>query len=177
MKAQSKEVSGQFPAVVLAKANPHSGLELRLEITELLGSRVALIEIRGDEFKVQSSGGESKKRNVNSWGGIPLEWASQMFLDRVPCPNVQEFSSLTWVWKGDDEVHGKSKDGETIWIYQFREWNQKPWITQVSWQKSPNVSLKVRREDPDLNEGWAKRWEALSESGQVKVRWKDRTSN
>lgn len=174
MKAKSKEASGQFPATVQAKANPSEPLELRLEVTQLLGARAALIEIRGNDFKVETPKQGSVNKKASSWGGIPLDWASQLFLDRFPCPADEELSQLRWHWLSDSELEGRAASGEVIWKYKFRRWNLKPWVEAVFWQKSPEKSLEITRDDPDPSEGWARRWEASSPSGQVKVRWKDR---
>jgi hypothetical protein len=174
MKAKSKEASGQFPATVQVKAIPARPLELRLEVTQLLGARAALIEIRGNEFKVETPKQGSVKRKASSWGGIPLDWASQLFLDRFPCPGEQDFGTLRWHWLSESELEGRPASGDVIWKFKFRKWNLKPWVESVFWQEAPGKILEVTRDDPDPNEGWARRWEASSASGQVKVRWKDR---
>ena len=86
MKAKSREASGQFPARVQAR----SGDELRLEVTQLLGARAALIEIRGNDFRIETPKDGVVNRKAASWGGIPLEWASRIFMDRLPCPVAPE---------------------------------------------------------------------------------------
>lgn len=174
MKAKSKEASGQFPATVQARAMPSSPLELRLEVTQLLGARAALIEIRGNEFKVETPKNGTVNRKASSWGGIPLDWASQLFLDRFPCPEAADVERLRWRWLSEDELEGRTEGGDSLWRFKFRRWNLKPWVESVFWQKSAGKTLEVRRDDPEPSEGWARRWEASSASGQVKVRWKDR---
>jgi len=174
MKAKSKEASGQFPATVQARARPDEPLELRIEVNQLLGARAALIEIRGSDFKVETSKQGSVNRKATSWGGIPLEWASQLFLDRFPCPNEQDLSRIRWRWLSESELEGRPEVGEIVWRFKFRRWNLKPWVESVFWQKAAGKTLEVTRDDPDPSEGWARRWEASSSSGQVKVRWKER---
>ena len=107
MKAKSKEASGQFPATVQARAAPSSPLELRLEIRQLLGARAALIEIRGHDFKVETPKDGTVSRKAVSWGGIPLEWASQLFLDRFPCPSSEELGAFRWRWLESSELEGR----------------------------------------------------------------------
>jgi hypothetical protein len=176
MKAKSKEASGQFPASVLVKSSPSSPLELRLEIKSLLGARAALIEVRGSDFKIETPENGTVTRKASSWGGIPLEWASQLFLDRFPCPSSNELKSLKWKWLGSEEIEGKPLVGDVIWRFKLTRWNFKPWVESVFWQKAAGKTLEVKRYDPDPQEGWAQRWEAISPSGQVKIRWKGRKS-
>ena len=174
MKAKSREASGQFPAIVQAKAAPPAPFELRLEVTQLLGARAALIEIRGKDFKVETPRDGTVNRKASSWGGIPLDWAAQLFLDRFPCPAPDQINELRWSWLADNELLGRSPQGEESWKFRFRRWNLKPWVESVLWERSPGRTLEVKREDPDPSEGWAHRWEAASPSGAVKVRWKER---
>ena len=174
IKAKSREASGQFPAEVRAIAAPSKPLELQLEIKQLLGARAALIEIRGHDFKVETPKDGAVTRKASSWGGIPLEWASQLFLDRFPCPSVSEMGTLRWRWLDSGELEGRSSSGQTVWRFKFRSWNESPWVESVFWQKSEGKTLDVKRGDPDPQEGWAQRWEASSPSGHVKVRWKNR---
>jgi len=170
MKAKSKEASGQFPARVLAR----SGNELRLEITQLLGARAALIEIRGNDFRVETPQDGAVSRKATSWGGIPLEWASRVFMDRLPCPAPSEIAALRWRWVNDREIEGRPQTGDQKWVFRLGSWNQKPWVKAVLWQKSSGNALELKREDPDTQEGWATRWEVVSSVGEVKVRWKER---
>lgn len=175
MKARSKEASGQFPATVQARKTPGSPAELRLEVTQLLGARAALIEIRGKDFSVETPGRKAVNRKAVSWGGIPLAWASRLFLDQFPCPEESQVSELRWSWLGESALEGRAVDssGDT-WRFDFRSWNGKPWVESVSWKGAKGESLTVSRDDPDPTDGWARRWEARSTKGEVKVRWKTR---
>ncbi|MEN9724072.1 MAG: hypothetical protein RJB38_2058 [Pseudomonadota bacterium] len=174
MKAKSKEASGQFPARVRAKSVPGKPQELWMEITQLLGARAALIEIRGHEFKVETAKERASRKNAVSWGGIPLDLAAQLFIDQIPCPNEAELMRLTWAWTPDDQLEGRDEGGEAIWRFGLRKWNLQPWVEKVFWRIAADKTLELNRDDPDPAEGWARRWEIQSPVGQVKVRWKDR---
>src|SRR5262245_34979062 len=87
MSLKSKDTKGQFPASVSAKA-PDS---VSLEVTNLLGGREALILVNRGSYSIEipnKDGGEARKtEGYASWGGIPLRWASELFLGRIPCPS------------------------------------------------------------------------------------------
>src|SRR6185295_6528848 len=86
MNAQSKDAKGQFPANVVAKA-PDS---LTLEVVNLVGGTHAPITVAGKKYTIEvpdKNGKNQKREGQNSWGGIPLKWASDLFLGRIPCPS------------------------------------------------------------------------------------------
>lgn len=167
MKAKSKEASGQFPANV--QVSDTAGL--RMEVTQLMGARAALIEIRGTDFKVETPQQGSVSKKAKSWGGIPLEWATSLFMDRVPCP---EGSGWSWTFNPEQELVGTRGSGPEQWKYKVVERMGRPFVEGVRLEKSEQQSFELRREDPDPNDGWARRWEIKSAVGEVKVRWRDR---
>src|SRR6185312_11794511 len=83
MSVKSRDASGQFPASV--QAGPE---HLYLEITNPLGGTEATIQIDGNRYTIdttkQKHGGV--RGGEGSWGGIPLRWATELFLGRIPCP-------------------------------------------------------------------------------------------
>src|SRR4051794_28238687 len=84
LKTSSKEISGQFSAnVTVAKAD-----QLKLEVTNFLGGTEALISVSDEHYVVTGIRGNRDEKNegYGTWGGIPLKWATELFLGRVPCP-------------------------------------------------------------------------------------------
>lgn len=167
MKAKSKEASGQFPANV--QVSESAGL--RMEVTQLMGARAALIEIRGSDFKVETPKQGSVSKKAKSWGGIPLEWATALFLDRVPCPEGGEWN---WAFNSEQELVGKRASGPEEWKYKIVERMGRPFVEAVRLEQSEQQAFELKREDPDPSDGWARRWEIKSAVGEVKVRWRDR---
>lgn len=171
MKAKSKEASGQFPAIVQASAEKG----LRLEVTQLMGARAALIEIRGQDFKVETPQQGSVSKKAKSWGGIPLEWASSLFLNGLPCPDVGSGSG-SWSWSFDNEgrLKGNHSQGGEVWLFSLAQRQGRTFVERVSRERGGKLDFELTREDPDPADGWARRWEIKSGVGEVKVRWRDR---
>jgi hypothetical protein len=179
MKAQSKDASGQFPASILAKAPDH----LKLEATNLLGQTQAVISIEGKNYSVDvmtSKGMKKQGQGHNSWGGIPLQWATDLFLGKIPCPDLSSPQNLklSVSSSGDFTVQtpgGANIDPETF-IYHFRTWDGHPWPESLHWERKGVFSNQVdfKFNDPDLKNNSPKKWEAKSPHGEVKVRWRDR---
>jgi hypothetical protein len=169
MKAKSKEASGQFPAVVKASQE----LGLTLEVTQLMGARAALIEIRGNEFKVETPSQGSVSKKARAWGGIPLEWAGALFMNRLPCPDLGA-SSFSWSLSEKGELRARSRDGTETWTFSVVQRQGSAFVEKVVRERQGKVDLELNREDPDPQDGWARRWEIKSGVGEVKVRWRDR---
>jgi hypothetical protein len=168
MKAKSKEASGQFPAIV--QASPEKGV--RIEVTQLMGARAALIEIRGNDFKVETPQ-ERVSKKTGSWGGIPLEWASVLFMNRIPCPDL---ARVSWSWSEAGELIGRSRDGAETWKMTIVQRMGRSFVAKVILEKAGQPPFELVREDPDPQDGWARRWEVRSGAGEIKVRWRDRKS-
>src|SRR5689334_17219323 len=81
LKTDSKEVTGQFAANVIASV-PN---QLKIEVTNILGGTEALISVHDNHYEVTSTSGKKEKKDegFGSWGGIPLVWASNLFLGKV----------------------------------------------------------------------------------------------
>lgn len=177
LKASSPEASGQFPANVKATA-PSS---LVLEVTNLVGGTEAIIKVDGLKYSIQST-----KKNVReqkgygTWGGIPLVWATELFLGRIPCPRAAD-RALAAAPNGALEVRTKrdlSHPAERF-VYTFRSWGSKPWPETLHWERlsskgSVDVSVDFKFDDPEDGTSSPRKWEAKSSLGEVKVRWKDR---
>ncbi len=174
LKLQSNEAKGQFPAVVSAKPQ-----NLKLEVTNLVGGREALIEIAGSRYTIEHQG--NRTTGKNSWGGIPLQWAIPLFMGKIPCVTVTSTSGAKVVWNDNDElvmqrtIPNMANDLETM-VYRFQDWAGKPWVNYLRWEiKSTKKLQKVEFEflEPDDKVGWPKRITAKSDRGEVQIRWKD----
>lgn len=182
MKVKSPESSGQFPADVAADATG----KLRMEITNLIGGTEAIISVDQGHYKIEIPGKpEQTEKGSGVWGGIPLRWAPDLFLGRIPCPkgpnapqNSPKIATQSLVKPGtvklvtEGGIHG---DPET-YLYQ---WNLKapaPFPESLIWERSGQFGQKVefKFEEFDPESQGPKKWEAKSNQGEVKVRWKSR---
>lgn len=177
MKAVSREASGQFPATVLATAPDR----LQMEVTNLLGGTEALISVQGKDYSVRVPNQKGRDRKgVHSWGGIPLRWATDLFLGRVPCPSGTDSGTRKLVVSESGELSVEvpaSLEGDAqFFTYRFRSWAGQPWAEALSWERKGAFPVRVdfKFEDPEDKTGSPKKWEAKSSTGEVKVRWKDR---
>lgn len=180
MRASSPETSGQFPATVEATA-PST---VRMEITNLIGGTEAIISVQQRNYRIEIPGKpERTERGSQSWGGIPLQWASDLFLGKVPCPAPARAMDLRLSRPQDGELHVEvppSLDGDTqVFIYRFRLVQGRPWPESLHWErKAASLALQsqvdFRFDDPDPQTRSPLKWEAKSARGEVKVRWKDR---
>jgi hypothetical protein len=175
MKANSKDGSGQFPASIKAQAPD----QLRLEATNLLGSTQAVITVQGRNYQIEvpsPQGMKKREQGKDSWGGIPLRWAPDLFLGRIPCAEADaEIKALD---NGDLQVlvkGGSFKDPETF-TYHFREWEGHPWPESLRWERKGTFATSVdfKFDHPDEKTSSPLKWEAKSPQGEVKVIWKDR---
>jgi outer membrane lipoprotein-sorting protein len=177
MKAQSKDASGQFPASVKAKAPDH----LKVEAINLLGATQAVITVDGKSYSVQvptKSGLKQREQGLNSWSGIPLQWATDLFLGRIPCPSSAK-QDIEITDKGDLKIttgaSQASEDPETF-IYHFKSVGGHAWPETLHWERKGPFANQVdfQFDDPDTKSLSPKKWEAKSAQGEVKVRWRDR---
>ena len=181
MKLQSKEVSGQFPANVISQGPE----DLRLEVTNLLGGTEAVITVQGRHYEVnvpsKKKGTKAQKEEGSgSWGGIPLQWATDLFLGRIPCPaaTVLSGSKISVGDSGDLTVETPASLEHEVekYVYHFRKWEGTPWPESLHWERQGAFANAVdfKFDDPEDKTRSPKKWEAKSSRGEVKVRWKDR---
>lgn len=176
MKAASQEASGQFPATVEAVSPDR----VRMEITNLLGGTEAIILVQGREYRIEVPGKPEKtEKGAHTWGGIPLEWATELFLGRIPCPPTGPEKRLSigsepgeLVVSVPASLHG----AEEAYVYRFRRWAGRPWPESLRWERksAPPVAVEFKFDDPEEKTRSPRKWEAKSPRGEVKVRWKDR---
>jgi hypothetical protein len=176
MKAISKDASGQFPATVTAKA-PDT---LLLEVTNLLGSTQAIITVEGRKYTVtvpDKAGNRTRREGAGSWGGIPLNWASDLFLGRIPCPTETQIAGARLSVNEERQLIVDIERGEREkFVYSFRQWAGKAWPERLHWEKHGKIASAVefKFDDPEDRSASPRKWEAKSALGEVKVRWRDR---
>ena len=179
MKLASPDASGRFPATV--RVNAADGL--KVEVNNLIGGVEAVIEVRGGQYSVKvPNHPEKSSSGKGSWGGIPLMWANELFLGRIPCPATSDAGRLNFEIGSESTVGvrvrpGGAKGVEDYYLYRFKSVKGKPWPQSLRWERTVNGrtgGVIFAFDDPDDTSGSPLRWEARSGSGEVKVRWKDR---
>ena len=179
MLAKSKEATGQFPANVEAEDPAH----LKLQVTDLINEVQAEILISGDDYKIDTplqkkSKTQKPMKGTGNWGGIPLRWATELFMGRIPCPTKPE-AQLKLGWGEDSSLRVEMPiDGGSheVFLYRFRSFAGGFWPEEVDWERTGIQSSHVhfKFDDPDTASRNPKKWEATSDRGEVKLRWKDR---
>ncbi|OFZ18321.1 MAG: hypothetical protein A2X94_12250 [Bdellovibrionales bacterium GWB1_55_8] len=180
LKASSKEASGRFPAQVLAEMPD----KLVLEVMNLIGGTEALIKVEGRRYKIeipaQKNRKQQKQEGYHSWGGIPLQFATELFLGRIPCPPVAAFADAQVSTSQADELLVETKPSlereAEIFRYSFRAWEGRPWVKALHWEKkgtAPSV-IDFQFDSPEEGTASPQRWEAKSAVGEVSVRWRER---
>jgi hypothetical protein len=179
LKVQSSDASGQFPATVSVRA-PDS---LVLEITNLVGAPQALIRINGNRYSIvlgDEGGGKIRERTQSgsdSWGGIPLHWATDLFLGRIPCPTKTQQAEARIQVSGDEltvETRPTLEREAERYLYRFRSWSGKPWPEALHWDGPGRHAVDFRFEDPEDGTRSPRKWEARSAQGEVRARWRER---
>ncbi len=177
LRAKSSEASGQFPAEVVAD----SPNQLKLEVTNLVGGTEAVITVKGEKYQIKvPNKKERSESGYGSWGGIPLHWATELFLGRVPCPQVSGAEQLRLSRNEEGElvveVPPSLKGAKETFVYRFRNWEGKAWPEALHWEREGTLSASVdfKFDDPEADTLSPRKWEARSQQGEVKVRWKDR---
>jgi hypothetical protein len=177
LKIDSKEVSGQYPADVSVV----SPSEMKIEITNIFGGTEALIAINGKFFEVSRGTQQNsrKEKGYGSWSGIPLAWATDLFLGRIPCPDSARKWKLDMGKEGEllVETGGPEAVAPEKYVYRFRDIQGKPWPDSLKWEimGTRKNAVDFSFEDPDEKSHSPLKWEAQSSEGRLRVRWRDRT--
>lgn len=173
LKASSPESSGQFPAFVSVERPDR----LRMEITNLLGGTEATVSVRGTQYQVEVKKQKDRSRaGTGSWAGIPLRWAVTLFLGEIPCPRGARVVSA----ESDSVLRVLSPGGadgaEERFEYRLREWAGAEWPERLIWERGGALSQRVEFvfDEPETGSRSPRRWEAKSQQGEIKVRWRDR---
>lgn len=185
MRLESKEAKGQFPATIEARKPD----QVQIEVTNLLGGREALIEVKQGKFSVdvpQKEGGTRHGEGEGSWGGIPLRWASRLFLGQIPCPIEIEESKIRLERNPDGDLIAETQFER--FVYRFRSWAGKAWPESLHWERKEiqpkkksfgaaaeavGAVVDFKFDAPEDQTGSPKRWEAKSSKGEVKLRWRE----
>jgi len=183
MNAKSADATGRFPAQVSAKENG----PLRIEVTNLLGGTEAIITVDGLKYQIDTPEKKNGKKTVESgfgsWGGIPLSWAKTLFLGRIPCPPAggasQEKLSMLPDGRLRIDVPASMAGAAQTFVFHFRRWLGQPWPDALEWEQRGALGAKVtfNFDDPEDRTAAPRKWEAKSDRGEVKVRWRDRSVN
>jgi hypothetical protein len=179
LKVRSKEVSGHFPAEVKIKAPA----DLYLEITNMLGGTEATILVQDQHYEIRR-GKKKEYEGLSTWAGLPLRWATDLFIGKVPCPKASTKAFSEWNLRtndtGDLIVESKNRDQPLTekYSYQFREEHGQPWMDHLVWESFASgqkiESIEFSFEDPEDATQSPKKWEAKSAQGVLRVRWGSR---
>lgn len=180
LKARSQDASGQFPALVEA----HAPDRLTLEVTNLIGASQAVIAVTGSHYVItqpdsSKPGGSTTQEGRDSWGGIPLRWAADLFVGRIPCPTSASVKSGASLSVSDGQLTVATRESGERFVYQFRSWGGKPWPESLHWERaspagaSP-LAVDFKFDDPEDLTGSPRKWEAKSSQGEIKARWRER---
>jgi hypothetical protein len=176
MKAKSPEAKGQFPAEVRASANG----KMELEVTNLLGGTEAWIQVEGTKVEVRKNQtGPLIQSASGAWGGIPLRWASQLFLGRVPCVSEKDILKSDLRRVDHDKIEIQLKSGSKIlesFFYQYIGIDGKAVPVRLIWKRMNLEPLEIdfHWDYAGSETGLARQWSAVSALGEVKLRWKQR---
>jgi hypothetical protein len=177
MKVETPQEKGQFPAQLRAQ-NP-DGLDL--EITNLVGGVEGTLKIHDGHFEVRRAGQKKvQQKGSGNWEGIPLHWAVDLFLGRIPCPVMNgsgraERIELSQTDHGDlvaTAIYGAGRAKEEF-VYVLKNWGGKSWPTHLSWNKK-SASIDVEFDQPADLDASPLKWMAVSKSSEVSIRWKER---
>lgn len=178
MKAKSTEAEGQFPADVEAKAPAR----LRLEVQNPFGGTEAVISIEDQKYSIQvPKKKEQDQEGYGSWAGIPLRWATDLFLGRIPCPPSAEIRQTRVTDKGELEIEttGSLQGAPEKFVFAFRRESDESWPETLRWERTGTFAVTVdfKFQDPETRTRSPLKWEAKSARGEVKVRWRDRRTS
>lgn len=178
MRAKSPEASGQFPAIVTV--NSKESL-LHLEVTNPIGGTEARVQVKGAQYLIEAGRGKKlqKQEGNGTWGGIPLSWAVDLFLGKVPCP-TRKVQTVDFDQEGRlrATVSADLAGAQETFVYrvEFPEDEGRAWPTALEWSRSGVFQTAVSFQFASPEEGTRSptRWEAVSDRGEVKAKWRSR---
>lgn len=174
MQVKSEEASGRFTAMIEAGAPS----DLKLEVLRPLGGTYAILTVHGSDYKISVPGHPERDRSGSeTWAGIPLRWATALFLGRIPCPDGEMLQNSRLSISSDDElqvdVPSTSRWEAQDFVYRFRARSGSFWPEELNW-RAGGTSVDFHFDHPDADTLSPRRWEAKSSRGEVKARWRDR---
>jgi hypothetical protein len=178
VKAKSTEASGQFPATVKASLEPHT---LDLEVTNPLGGTEARILVRDSKYDISAGSGKKARHEAGarSWGGIPLDWSVDLFLGKVPCPN-RTLKNVTFSEDGRlrAETASDLEGAGELFLYTIENGSAtgSVWPVALEWSRAGvfATAVKFKFSGPEDGTRSPTRWEAVSDRGEVKAKWRER---
>jgi hypothetical protein len=184
LKTNSKTINGQFNAAVFVK----SPNELKLEVSNFLGGTVASINVTADRYEVVRGPGEPlSAAGIDSWAGIPLRWAYELFSGKFPCP--PRSSSLVLGEENENLLSIQVRDekfGSQKYVYKYRKIQNdrnnetQPWPESLHWETQSDreighkFTVDFKFDQPEFNTLSPLAWEARSREGTIKIKWKER---
>ena len=178
------EPNGQFPATVAASPG-----HLKLEVSNLIGSTEASITIDGDTYQIDVPASKNQKgqtaQGSKSWGGLPLKWGTDLFLGKIPCPTGAEMDKAKVSLTADGGLSFETLTNE-VYEYHFKSVGGASWPDSLHYEQKFPVEMKVgargkqsvivdfKFDDQETGTLSPRKWEARSEQGEVKVRWRNR---
>ena len=116
---------------------------------------------------------------------MPLKWGTDLFLGRIPCPLPAELEKarVSLVQDGDLLIE---TSGNEQYEYHFKTIGGGSWPDSLHYEQKFPIEMKVgsrgrptivvdfRFDDPETGTLSPRKWEAKSDQGEVKVRWRDR---
>lgn len=162
MKTLTDGKGGQFPATVVARAPD----QVDLEITNAFGGTEARIHVQGNRYEIHVSEDGSEARGKDHWKGIPLRFAADLFLGRIPCPEPKLRFGAKVVRNQEGQILNVLA-GVDRFVYEgdFSD-SQSPEVKKLRWEKAgKNVDFVFSSPN---------KWEIRSPQGEVKVKWTER---
>jgi hypothetical protein len=179
MKVKSRDGSGQFSGNVRAVAPDN----FSLEVMQPLGGTWATVTVRGNVYTIDVPGKpEQGRQGYDVWAGIPLRFATDLFLGRIPCPSASELNATSPVIERSpdntqDQLTIGTPSSSERYVYRFRETEDGVWPESLHWEsrdRTGPIVVDFKFEDPEKTTRSPLKWEAKSNRGEVKVRWRDR---
>lgn len=162
IQIQTSRLQGRFSATARADAN-----DLDLEITHLFGGRLAYLGLRGPRYSIDVPMRKEKREGQGgSWAGIPMDWAKDLFLGRVPCRPVSEVQELAW-----DDSGRLVADAFT---YELEQTPQKTWVKRLTTRSKDADPIVAEFGEPQESFGAFPSWSVDSKEGSVRFRWTQR---
>ncbi len=175
MKAKSPDASGQFPASIQAKA-PSS---LKLEVQQPFGGTAAVLMIEDRDLRIDVPGKpERSRREQGAWAGIPLRWATDLFLGRIPCPDATSLQQASLAIDSEDELIvslvADATGKPARFLYRFDRQKDGRYLAKFLRWESGGAAVDFEFGDPESETLSPLKWQAKSKQGEVKIRWRDR---
>jgi len=169
MKANTKEIKGQYPASLHFDANG----PFQLEVTNIIGG--TMVSIQGDPTQISIQVPSKPKFNragVTSYMGIETPILRQLLHGDLPCPTADFRKKMT--------VEGsKIVLSSENWKWNFERSTPESGdvpvkVTLVSPAGEPDSGIEMTVEDWDRTKNYAKKVAVKTPEGELKWSWRSR---